>query len=181
MGASYGPVGAQGGQLAPCCFRWARWALLVYCYLLGSLGPVGLLLPFGPLGLLVPLALWACWSLWPLWALWALWPLGPLGPLGPLTPLGPLGLLVPWPLGPVGPFGPFGSLVLGPLGPGHWAMGPHRVLHKSAKVLGDSFRQGLQKTFYNASCDLGAALKHKQSPNAFKHKRNVQGSKKSGL
>jgi hypothetical protein len=60
-------------------------------------------------------------------------------------------------------------------------MGPHRVLHKSAKVLGDSFRQGVEKTFYNASCDTVAALKHMQSPNAFKHKRNVHRSKKSGL
>jgi hypothetical protein len=55
------------------------------------------------------------------------------------------------------------------------------VLHKSANVLGDSFRHGLEKTFYNASCDTVAALKHKQPPNAFKHKRNMRGSKKSEL
>jgi hypothetical protein len=52
---------------------------------------------------------------------------------------------------------------------------------KSAKVLVDSFRHGVEFFFYNASCDLVAALKHMQSPNAFKCKRNMHRPKKSGL
>ena len=115
------------------------------------LGPLVLLVPWAPLGLLVP---WVCW---------------PFGPIDPLA------------FGPIGPFGSVDPLALGPLGPFHWAMGPHRDHSKSAKVLVDSFRQGVEKTFYNASCDLVAALKHTQSPNAFKCKRNVHRSKKSGL
>jgi len=181
-------VGPQGASwphvvsvepVGPC---WARLVPLAPMAPIGPVGPIGPFGPFGPLaplGPLGPLALWSRCPLGPLapWPRWTLWSLGPLGPLPPwaLGPLGPLDPLVPWPFGPVGPLGPWPPWAR-PLG-----HGPHRVLHKSANVLGDSFRQGLQKTFYNASCDLGAALKHKQSPNAFKHKRNMQGSKKSGL
>ena len=161
----------------------------------GPKGPVGpMLFPLSPLGPVGP-----CWFTVTCWG-----PLGPVGPFGPFgtgCPVGPLGLLVPWPFGPVGPLalwacwplGPLGLLVplapwpllasgpWAPLGPGHWAMGPHMDHSKSAKVLVDWFRQGVEKTFYSASCDLVAALKHRQSPNAFKCKRNMHRPNKSGL
>ena len=116
-------------------------------------------------------------------------PTGPPGPNGPNRPKGANGTnrTQGTPTGNNKPTGPNRAQRAQRKQHGaNWPLGPPQVPMRPPQIrksFGRFFttRQGLEKTFYNASCDLVAALKHKQSPNAFKHKRNMHGSKKSGL